>query len=69
LNAANEEAVSRFLKEEIAFLDIARACRAALDHHEFSPRPTLDELYKCDRWARQEIDRWTRKKTTTLQNR
>ena len=69
LNAANEEAVSRFLKEEIAFLDIARACRAALDHHEFSPRPTLEELYKCDRWARQEIDRWTRKKTTTLQNR
>ena len=42
LNAANEAAVARFLKGEIGFLDIARACRAALDHHTFDPRPTLD---------------------------
>ena len=31
LNAANEAAVARFLAGEIGFLDIARACRAALD--------------------------------------
>ena len=29
-NAANEAAVARFLKREIGFLDISRACRAAL---------------------------------------
>ena len=42
LNAANEAAVARFLGGEIGFLDIPRACRAALDNHTFDPRPTLD---------------------------
>jgi 1-deoxy-D-xylulose-5-phosphate reductoisomerase len=59
LNAANESAVERFLAGEFAFLDIPRACRAALDHHNFSPTPSLEELAACDRWARQEIARWT----------
>ena len=59
LNAANEAAVARFLGGEIGFLDIARACRAALDHHPFDPRPDLDTLWGVDAWARQEISRWT----------
>lgn len=58
LNAANEAAVARFLGGEIGFLDIPRACRAALDHHSFDPRPTLDQLWSVDRWARQEVARW-----------
>jgi 1-deoxy-D-xylulose-5-phosphate reductoisomerase len=58
LNAANEAAVARFLKGEIGFLDIARACRAALEHHSFDPRPTLDSLWNVDAWARREVDRW-----------
>ena len=58
LNAANEAAVARFLKGEIGFLDISRACRAALDHHTFDPRPTLDALWNVDAWARREVDRW-----------
>ncbi|MFO0954661.1 MAG: 1-deoxy-D-xylulose-5-phosphate reductoisomerase [Isosphaeraceae bacterium] len=58
LNAANEAAVERFLGGEIGFLDIPRACRAALDHHTFDPRPTLDDLWKVDAWARQEVARW-----------
>ncbi len=65
LNAANEAAVERFLRGELAFLDISRACRAALDHHNFSPRPTLTELADADRWARQEIVRWNRPRTRT----
>jgi 1-deoxy-D-xylulose-5-phosphate reductoisomerase len=59
LNAANEAAVQRFLAGDLDFLDIPRACRAALDHHHFSPTPTLAELAACDRWARQEVGRWT----------
>src|SRR5262245_32813016 len=39
LNAANEAAVARFLAGEIGFLDIPRACRAALDSHTYDPRP------------------------------
>jgi 1-deoxy-D-xylulose-5-phosphate reductoisomerase len=58
LNAANEAAVARFLGGEIGFLDIPRACRAALDHHSFDPRPSLDDLWKVDAWARQEVARW-----------
>ena len=58
LNAANEAAVERFLAGELAFLDIPRACRAALDHHHYSPAPTLAELAACDRRARQEVGRW-----------
>src|SRR5262245_2446326 len=58
LNAANEEAVRRFLEGELAFLDIPRVCRAALAHHDYSARPSLAELHAVDRWARQEVGRW-----------
>lgn len=59
LNAANEAAVEAFLARRLPFLDIPRACRAALDAHPFDPRPTLDGLLAADRWARQEVRRWT----------
>lgn len=58
LNAANEAAVARFLAGELRFLDIPRVCRAVLEQHHYSPRPTLTELGKLDRWARQEAVRW-----------
>jgi 1-deoxy-D-xylulose-5-phosphate reductoisomerase len=59
LNAANEAAVSRFLAGELSFLDIARVCRDILANHDYSARPTLSELADVDRWARQEVSRWT----------
>jgi 1-deoxy-D-xylulose-5-phosphate reductoisomerase len=65
LNAANEVAVKRFLDGELGFLDIPRACRAALDHHDYSPTPSLAELHACDWWARQEVGRWTSQRTRT----
>jgi 1-deoxy-D-xylulose-5-phosphate reductoisomerase len=58
LNAANEAAVGHFLAGELRFLDIPRVCRAVLDHHDYSVRPTLAELAALDRWARQEVYRW-----------
>lgn len=58
LNAANEEAVRRFLAGELSFLDIPRVCRAVLEHHDFIARPPLAELHAADRWARQEVARW-----------
>lgn len=60
LNAANEAAVYRFLEGELHFLDIAQVCRAVVENHHFSARPTLAELHAVDRWARQEVDRWIR---------
>jgi 1-deoxy-D-xylulose-5-phosphate reductoisomerase len=65
LNAANEEAVRRFLAGELAFLDIPCACREVLANHNFSARPTLAELHAVDRWARLEVRRWTTTKATT----
>ena len=60
LNAANEAAVARFLAGDLGFLNIARCCRAVLDSHNYDPHPTLDGLWAADRWARQEVARWTR---------
>jgi len=60
LNAANEAAVARFLAGTLGFLDISAACRAVLDHHPFDSRPTLDDLWKVDAWARQEVGCWRR---------
>ncbi|MBX7105885.1 MAG: 1-deoxy-D-xylulose-5-phosphate reductoisomerase [Gemmataceae bacterium] len=67
LNAANEAAVGRFLAGDLAFTDIPRACRAAIDQHHFSASPTLEELWATDRRARIEVDKWknTTRTTTT----
>ncbi len=58
LNAANEAAVAAFLNEELGFHEIVPACRAVLEHHDFDPNPTLEQLFEADRWARQEVSRW-----------
>jgi 1-deoxy-D-xylulose-5-phosphate reductoisomerase len=58
LNAANEAAVGRFLRGDLGFLDIPRACRAVLAAHSFAAEPSLEELMAADRWARQEVARW-----------
>lgn len=59
LNAAKEKAVQLFIDGELAFHEIVGVCRDVLNHHEFDPSPTLEELMQADNWARQEVDRWT----------
>jgi 1-deoxy-D-xylulose-5-phosphate reductoisomerase len=58
LNAANEAAVAAFLEQRIRFIDIAPACEAVLNQHNYEPRPTLEQLLKLDRWAREEMLQW-----------
>lgn len=58
LNAANEAAVSAFLNGRIGFSQIVPICRHVLEHHEFDPNPTLEQLLAADRWAREEALRW-----------
>jgi 1-deoxy-D-xylulose-5-phosphate reductoisomerase len=60
LNGANEAAVAAFLDGCLAFAEIVPACRGVLQHHEFEPNPTLAQVLEADRWARQEVLRWTR---------
>ncbi len=58
VNAANEAAVELFLNGSIRFTDIVAACRRVLDQHHFDPTPTLNELMRLDRWAREEVTKW-----------
>jgi len=52
LNAANEVAVARFLREEIAFLDIPRINEAVMNQHVPVKAPTLEDILDVDEWAR-----------------
>jgi 1-deoxy-D-xylulose-5-phosphate reductoisomerase len=58
LNAANEEAVARFLRGDLAFMDIARLIGDVLDAHEGHAAPTLAEVLAADLWARAQAARW-----------
>ncbi|MFM9026013.1 MAG: 1-deoxy-D-xylulose-5-phosphate reductoisomerase [Planctomycetaceae bacterium] len=58
LNAANEEAVGRFLAGSLRFTDIAAACARALDTHPFQADPVLDDVLRLDAWAREEVRSW-----------
>ncbi|MEZ5691846.1 MAG: 1-deoxy-D-xylulose-5-phosphate reductoisomerase [Rickettsiales bacterium] len=52
LNAANEIAVTNFLKERIKFLDISRIVEKTLEHVYNSPPTSIEEVMECDRIAR-----------------
>ncbi|WP_437831308.1 1-deoxy-D-xylulose-5-phosphate reductoisomerase [Niallia taxi] len=58
LNAANEVAVSRFLKGEISFLQIEELIESALNNHRSIANPSLAII--------QEVDQETRKIASTL---
>ncbi|NLE69175.1 MAG: 1-deoxy-D-xylulose-5-phosphate reductoisomerase [Clostridiales bacterium] len=53
LNAANEEAVAAFLRQEIGFLDIARVVEETLQISAALPADTLEEVLYADQAARQ----------------
>lgn len=54
-NAANEEAVRLFLKDEIGFLEIYDKIRLAMDAHEkhVIAQPDLDEILETEAFARE----------------
>ncbi|GFZ84117.1 1-deoxy-D-xylulose 5-phosphate reductoisomerase 2 [Paenibacillus marchantiophytorum] len=51
-NAANEVAVARFLKGEIAFLQIEHIIESVLLKHESISNPPLEVIHEQDLWAR-----------------
>ena len=55
MNAANEEAVMAFLREEIGFNDIPRQVERALSKVEVKYTPTLEDILEADRAARQVV--------------
>lgn len=52
LNAANEVAVARFLKEEIGYIDIAKVVEKSLEQIQFSGKLSVETLKEIDREAR-----------------
>jgi 1-deoxy-D-xylulose-5-phosphate reductoisomerase len=58
LNAANEEAVARFLASSLGFTQIAQLIEAALQAHTPKVIPSLDEVIEADAWARDFSRTW-----------
>ena len=54
LNAANEVAVGKFLRNEIRFTDIPKWIRKAIDSHEVLANPSIDDILKVDQEIRKE---------------
>jgi 1-deoxy-D-xylulose-5-phosphate reductoisomerase len=52
LNAANEIAVSRFLRGEISFLEIEHIAERVCSLHQNTSAPGLEEIIAADTWAR-----------------
>jgi len=51
LNVANEQAVYRFLKNEISFNEISHIIEMACNQHNYISQPTLDDLLKLEIWS------------------
>ena len=58
LNAANEIAVARFLRDEIEFLDLPRVVEHALETVSHQTAPSLDDLIASDQEARRVAGEW-----------
>ena len=52
MNGANEEAVARFLADEIGFYDIYKLVNRAVETVPFIQDPTLEQILEADRLAR-----------------
>jgi len=52
MNAANEIAVAKFLKDEVGFLQIADVVSSTMEKVPFIPNPTLDDYLASDTEAR-----------------
>lgn len=55
LNAANEQAVSLFLNNQIEFLQIEELVESALKHHQWVESPSMEQLIEIDRDAREYV--------------
>ena len=54
LNAANEIAVSAFLKGRLNFPQISEHVSRVMDRHAVIPHPRLEQILEADAWARQQ---------------
>jgi len=55
MNGANEEAVARFLADQIGFYDIYRLVSGAVNAVPFIQEPTLEQILEADQLAREYV--------------
>lgn len=63
MNAANEEAVAAFLQDKIGFFDICTLAERALESVGVMQNPSLDDILKADREARNFVRAFVKGKT------
>ena len=51
LNVANEQAVYRFLKKEIGFMEIPKLIEIAMDNHDWTEDPSIDDILSLEDWT------------------
>ena len=51
LNVANEQAVYRFLKKEIGFMEIPKIIEIAMDSHDWTEDPSIDDILSLEDWT------------------
>jgi len=51
LNVANEQAVYRFLKKEIGFMEIPELIEIAMDNHDWTEDPSIDDILFLEDWT------------------
>ena len=56
-NAANELAVSKFLNEEIRFLDIPELIETAMNNHKVIDNPSLEQILESEKEAYESVNR------------
>jgi 1-deoxy-D-xylulose-5-phosphate reductoisomerase len=56
MNAANEIAVKYFLQDKIAFLDIPKLIKQAIDNHNLIKNPELDEIIQVDKQVKEDTE-------------
>ena len=57
LNAANEWAVDKFLNNKIKFIDIPYLIGMALDNHEFTKNPSIEDILYLEKWTEEFFER------------
>ena len=58
-NAANEEAVAKFLDRKIGFLEITDIIQYCMENHKVKENPSVSEILEIEQWAYELIEnRW-----------
>lgn len=57
LNAADEVAVSAFMKRKIRFIDLPEIIEKVMTLHSVICNPSLDDILQADSWARRETEK------------